>query len=317
VLAALLLSVLQVVLSAWRWRYTARRVGLELPLEAAVVEYYLATFLNQVLPGGVMGDVTRAWRHARDAGPAARPPSPGVGVEAAGSGARVPGADGRTVTARTVHAVVVERAAGQVVMGGVALVSAALLVARSTGGGVAVAGVLATLAAGGAGLRAALRRRARTARSGAFLHSLDRALLAPGPLRIQLLTSGAVVASYVATYLLAAGALGVQTGLLSLVPLVAPVLVTMLLPVTVAGWGLREAAAAALWGSVGLAPADGVAISVTYGLLVLLGSLPGAVVVAFRRRRGTDPGRRRDPSPGGRAAPAGDGPPPASRSLPG
>ena len=51
----------------------------------------------------------------------------------------------------------------------------------------------------------------------------------------------------------------------------------MLIPVTVAGWGLREGAAAVLWGAVGLAAADGVVVSVAYGLLVLIGSLPGAL----------------------------------------
>ena len=69
--------------------------------------------------------------------------------------------------------------------------------------------------------------------------------------------------------------------LTALLPLVAPVLVTMLLPVTVAGWGLREGAAAALWHAVGLTAADGVAISVAYGLLVLVSSLPGLLFLGF------------------------------------
>ena len=59
-------------------------------------------------------------------------------------------------------------------------------------------------------------------------------------------------------------------------PLVAPVLMSMLVPVTVAGWGLREGVAAMLWGAVGLTAADGVLVSIAYGLLVLAGSLPGA-----------------------------------------
>jgi uncharacterized membrane protein YbhN (UPF0104 family) len=79
--AALALSVAQVTISAWRWRYTAKRLGLPLPLGVAVREYYLATFLNQVLPGGVLGDVSRAWRHAQ-AG-AAAPKGVGRGRQAA------------------------------------------------------------------------------------------------------------------------------------------------------------------------------------------------------------------------------------------
>ena len=75
-----------------------------------------------------------------------------------------------------------------------------------------------------------------------------------------------------------------DTPLPVLLPLVAPVLMSMLIPVTVAGWGLREGAAAVLWGAVGLTAADGVLVSVAYGLLVLIGSLPGAL---FLMRPGT------------------------------
>ncbi len=43
---ALVLTVVQVLLSAWRWRYTAERLGLSLDYGVAVREYYLATFLK-------------------------------------------------------------------------------------------------------------------------------------------------------------------------------------------------------------------------------------------------------------------------------
>ncbi|MCL1481904.1 MAG: flippase-like domain-containing protein [Marinobacter sp.] len=55
VLPAVLLSVVQVVISSWRWRYTGKRLGLSIGLGDAVQEYYLATFINQVLPGGILG----------------------------------------------------------------------------------------------------------------------------------------------------------------------------------------------------------------------------------------------------------------------
>ena len=84
---------------------------------------------------------------------------------------------------------------------------------------------------------------------------------------------------------------------LRLVPLVAPVLMAMLIPITVAGWGVREGAAAALWGLVGLTPEDGVAISVAYGLLVLVSSAPGVPILTRILIEG--PGRRGRPVPTG------------------
>ena len=65
VLLAVAISVVQVAVLAWRWRFTAGCLGVRLSFSAAWREYYLSIFLNQVLPGGVAGDVSRAWRQAR------------------------------------------------------------------------------------------------------------------------------------------------------------------------------------------------------------------------------------------------------------
>ena len=67
-LVALAISLPQMALLAFRWRLTAARLGLTLPFGTALSEYYLGVFLNQLLPGGVMGDVSRAWRHGRAGG---------------------------------------------------------------------------------------------------------------------------------------------------------------------------------------------------------------------------------------------------------
>lgn len=252
VVAALAVSVGQVVLSAWRWRYTAGRLGQEVPLRRAIGEYYRATLLNQVLPGGVLGDVSRAWRHA----------GPGGGGGSA------------------VSAVVLDRLSGQAVMTGVAVLSGLVLSWGDPGGGagwaVAGAALLILVLAGPLLLRGLLRLP-----PVARIASDARQALLGEALPAQLASSLTIVASYLAVFVMAARAVGVATPLTTLLPLVAPVLVTMLLPVTVAGWGLREGAAATLWHAVGLTAADGVAVSVAYGLLVLVSSLPGLLFLGF------------------------------------
>jgi len=55
--AFLAVSVLLYAVCAWRWSFTASRLGVALPLRRAVLDYYLSTLLNQVLPVGVAGDV--------------------------------------------------------------------------------------------------------------------------------------------------------------------------------------------------------------------------------------------------------------------
>lgn len=265
VAVALAVSVLQVVASAWRWRFTARALGLSLPMGAALREYYLATFLNQLLPGGVAGDVSRAWRHARageQAGPAVR-------------------------------AVVLERASGQVVMAATAAACLALLpvpagprlrLALAGVGAVAVVGLVAWAARG-------LRRRGRAraldapavpgedtlpARIG---RDVRAGLLGPRVLPVQVATSAFVVATYLVTWVAAARAVGLEGPWTTHAVLGAPVLMAMLVPLTVAGWGAREGAAAALFTAVGMSASDGLAVSVAYGLLVLASSLPGVLVL--------------------------------------
>lgn len=263
--AAMAVSVVQVLLSAWRWCYTARRLDLALPMPLAVREYYLATFLNQVLPGGVLGDVNRAWRHGLD------------------SGARL----------SSMHAVMIERLSGQVVMVAVALsLGSWLALSRNevrgffSGMGELVFLVLAGLTA----IVLLLPRLWQRARG--YVHSLRRdlrrALLVWPALGVQLASSAGVVASYLAVFsLLALGAdywsdaatAVVQVSLCSLLLLV------MAIPISVAGWGVREGAAAMLWPLAGLPAEQGVALSVGYGLAVLLSSLPGVLFVFTRQQQ--------------------------------
>jgi len=258
VLLAVVISVVQVAVLAWRWRFTARRLGVDLSFASAWREYYLSIFLNQVLPGGVLGDVSRAWRQARAQTRLEEPGGPAV------------------------RAVIFERLSAQAVMTTVAVVSLLALPLTVDAGSRMVmfwagAGAVIIVVAVLVWIR---RQSSAQSLSGRVLADLRSAHLSGPAFAAQSASASIVVGTYLATYVAAARAVGVETPLPVLLPLVAPVLMTMLIPVTVAGWGLREGAAAALWAAVGLTAADGVVVSVTYGLLVLIGSFPGALFLA-------------------------------------
>jgi hypothetical protein len=106
-------------------------------------------------------------------------------------------------------------------------------------------------------------------------HDLHRSLFSSSVWPRQLGGSLLVVISYALVFVCAARAIGVTLPAATLLALVPPVLLAMLVPLSVAGWGIREGTAALVRGLVGLPPAQGVAVSMAYGLLVLLASLPG------------------------------------------
>ena len=63
----------------------------------------------------------------------------------------------------------------------------------------------------------------------------------------------------------------------------------MSVPTNIAGWGPREGVAAWAFAAAGLGAAQGVATAVVYGVMVLVATLPGAVVLVAT---GSEHGRR-------------------------
>lgn len=259
VAAGLALSGIQTVLSAWRWRFTARRLGLTLSWRRALGDYYLAMFINQVLPGGVAGDALRAHRHA------------GVSGE----------------TGPSWRAVIIERASGQFVV--LAFVIALFVLDpfwrgvlwRIGHSGASAWGWLVPLVLLLAvGLTAAAFR--WPAQWRRFRGDAYSSLLAPAAWPAQLVASIGIVATYALVFAFAARGIGVDVDLLRLTAVALPILLSMLVPFSVAGWGFREALASSVWIALGLPAEQGAAVAVTYGLVVLLASSPGALMLALR-----------------------------------
>ncbi len=77
----------------------------------------------------------------------------------------------------------------------------------------------------------------------------------------------------------AARAAGVDASAATLLPLALLVMAAMVLP-NVGGWGPREGVAAWAFAAAGIGAAAGVATAVAYGVMAIVASLPGAVVIA-------------------------------------
>jgi uncharacterized membrane protein YbhN (UPF0104 family) len=82
--------------------------------------------------------------------------------------------------------------------------------------------------------------------------------------------------------------LNVAIGLVECFALLPPVFLMSMLPISISGWGVREGAAILAFGLLGIAATDALAVSVMFGLGLILISLPGgALWIVTRRGRPT------------------------------
>lgn len=259
--------------SAWRWRLVAKGLGIPVPLPAAVAAYYQSQLLDATLPGGVLGDVHRGVRHGRGAG----------------------------AVSRGLRAVVWERSLGQAVQ--LALAVLVLVLLPSPAPAVVLLVALFAVAAGVVGVLVLLTRRATQAARASVatramttarndLHDLVRT--APGTLTRVVLASTVVVAGHVAMFIVAARAVGVSEPVERLLPVAMVVMVASTIPANFAGWGPREGAAAWAFGAAGLSTAQGVSTAVVYGVMALVATLPGVIVLFCGRPQRRRPSARRD-----------------------
>ncbi len=244
----------QTVLMALRWRLVARGFGTRMAPAWAIREYLAGQLVNATLPGGVLGDAARAVRAS----------------------------DGKGGMRGAAHAVVIERAAGQI--GLVAVAGIGLAGALLAPGGFAPPTPLAVGMV--AGIAAIAVATVALTRRGDGADIVRRCLPSRDLVATHAALSMGAAALNVAAFAACARATGTVLGPGAALVLVPLILTAMLVPLTVGGWGWREGAAAALFPVAG-APSDaGVAAGIAFGAVVLISVLPGVAVTVGDRRSG-------------------------------
>ena len=255
---AFVLSLAQVWLGAVRWWLVLRALNAAFSAFQAFVVYYVGVFFSIVLPGAVGGDAVRMWMAHRS---------------------------GLSLTS-SINSVMLERAA--TVLALVLLVTATqpLLLARVPSiPGSWVFPVLSVLGIAGILVLSVLDRlplslhRWRAVRGLVHLAGDTRRLF----FRPMWSGSTLVVAALghvnlsLVAYVLAVG-LGLDVDVLDCLVLVPPVILIMTLPISIAGWGVRETAMVAAFGYVGVEGHSSLVLSVLFGVVTTVTALPGGVV---------------------------------------
>lgn len=244
--AALSLVLLMAVLMTLRWRTLARWFGLALPVTLAVRAVFLGLFGGQLLPATLGTDLVRGGLLARHTG-------------------SIRGAAASVVADRLV-----------------ALFAACALCAATypfLGGGVPpLVGALSPVAA-----------LASLALLAGFLLAFGAArqwnLEAAAPIVAAILVAIAIHAIAVLAAAATAAAYGVEASPLVWLAIIPISLMACALPISVNGWGVREAVIVALAARHGIAEADALLVSLTLGALNILVSLPGAYLLVAGMHR--------------------------------
>ena len=264
--AALLLFAFLVTAGVTRWWLILRAVTPGMNFPSATRLTLIGLFFNQTLPSSIGGDALRvfyAWRE---------------GIE--------PG--------RAFNTVMLDRVAGLIVL--VVMATAILPVLETRlDDPLALAGLRILIATGWVGAIGlfvfdnALTRRFERYRIAAFALELSRdarrvacrPMLALGVIASAAFVHIVTVAILWCLDRAMGGAAPYTVYFLAMIP----TQLVVSIPITIAGWGLREKSLVILLGGLGIAAEHAASVSILYGIVLLVGGLPGGLIWLIARRR--------------------------------
>jgi uncharacterized membrane protein YbhN (UPF0104 family) len=282
---ALAFTFLQIFIAVLRWRIVGVESGAPLPVRQAMRYNVIGTFFNQTLPSAIGGDAVRLWLVARS------------------------GAGWRAAT----YSIFVDRAVGLIALAIVIVASlpwSSHLIADPYGRSALMLMDFAALAAGagflllGALPWAWLKKWWATHHIHACAVIANRVIFSPRnepaiailSLLVHFLT---VVIAWCVVRSIAAPVGFTQTFLL-----IPPVMLITMLPISIAGWGVREATMALAFGYAGLVANEGINVSLLYGAVSFIAGAIGGLVWIFSAEKAA---RDIEPEPVEAAGPLGAG----------
>ena len=259
-LLALLMQFGSTAVSAYRWQWIMRNLGFGQTFRFYWDSYFKGMFFNQGLPTSIGGDALRILDVARR-GFRKRDVLLGIAVD------RLTGLGALLLLALAAHLIKPELLPDRVYLP-----------------------IVWLLAAGSIGF-ASLAFLGRWSWLGrqpglAMLKTVsERFLLALSRHRLLLIASSLLVPLLAILSFFAAGwALGLRYDLLTYFAIVPPALVLTVVPVSIAGWGVREGVLIGLFSLIGAERETVLMMSLAYGIMLILVSLPGLFVFVAGRR---------------------------------
>ena len=241
-----------------RWRIAIDAIGQPLRFIRVFVLFYIGAFFNQTLPSSVGGDAVRIYKAYKE-------------------GLKLSGA---------VNGVMLERLAAVIVLVFMVAALQPFLVAKVEDDIFrSLIPLLVLGAVAGTVLLMVMDRLPHSLRHFRVVRALSylaidtrRLFLSPRhAVGMVLVSALGHVNISVAAYFLARG-LGIDVSVLDCIILIPPVILVTTLPISIAGWGVREGAMVGAFGLVGVSPESALVLSILFGLSAVVVSLPGGIL---------------------------------------
>lgn len=255
---SVVLMLVQIGLGAVRWALVLRALSAAFHWLQTLSVYYIGVFFSIVLPGAVGGDAVRMWFARRN----------GLSL------------------ATAVNSVALERAVTVFALVLLVCLCQPILMLRLPDlPGAWVFPVLLAVCVLGILVLAALDRlpqslhRWRVVRGFAVLAADTRKLFFHPGFSLGTIVVGLVghINLSLVVYVLAAG-LDLDVHVLDCLVLVPPVILIMTLPISIAGWGVRETAMVTAFAFVGIPASSTLVLSILFGIVTMVTALPGGLV---------------------------------------
>ncbi len=267
--AAVLVILFQICIGGLRWRAVLKAIGTPLSIIKSIQLFYIGSFFSQFLPSSVGGDAVRMYKAYRE----------GIGLRGSVNGVLLE----RAVTVVALVMLVdltqpwfmprVDDATVKLILPGIVLVTLAC--------------------AGGLGFLMMLDRLPEGLRRWRVVRGLGNLGVDARRVFLSLSNLIVVLAFGILTHInisfcvfLLAMALNLDVTWLDCLVLVPPVLLVMTLPISIAGWGVRETAMVAAFGLIGVPEGGAAVLGFLLGLVGIATAAPGGIIWLMSRDKG-------------------------------
>tara|TARA_Y100000741_G_scaffold321493_1_gene270676 strand:- start:284 stop:1006 length:723 start_codon:yes stop_codon:yes gene_type:complete len=229
--------------------YISKYTNLNIDFYDSIKFYYISSFLNNILPGGIIGDIFRIYKTSENKNEFYK-----IG--------------------KSFQSVVFERLSGQLMLFSFFIISLTIYFLREERYLAFVYLLFPSILVYYI-VRYFIKKRIRQAIQKKEIESNFFKIFTGEVFWRHFFISFFVILSYILIYMISAVSLGLEIDYLAFMVFSPIILFSMTLPISIGGWGVRELTALLVSLLIGLSASASISVSIIYGLINLICSLPG------------------------------------------